>query len=811
MKVSLCMIARGGSDPEALRASLKSIVPFVDEVCILTTIVGDQKAMDLQMVAKEVTADFEVPCRWEEWRDEEGNVEEGWIHSFAEARNRAQAMVTGDVWCWIDSDTLLVHGLQWREAVDKAFSDPQVGVMTVNYRYDFDENDVCISEVDTRMVMRAGATRWKHPVHEQPDFIEGPYSIADATRAPYYLRHSKSRGDSAASTRRNLWILHNHMEQGRSMDARLWLCLAQTQMGIEQYTAAYAALRECFKSDPDQLDKWRALQMAGAIASKLGEHDAALESFGEMAAMHPERGSPWVFIAHELMEMGRPQDALAALGRVFAYGKVKEGNSGNPHFLEYSPIYTEARAHAALGDVDRAISAYQHLLEVAPEMEMARENLEAMVKAKESVDLYRAYKAVSESNPEVWRLAPSNLDMMPEVARSKLPKCPKDRQVVMIHCGAGAGGPWGPEDLESGLGGSEEAVVYLSRELSRLGLWVEVYAQPHKAEMDDHGVVWAHHSAWEDRPGVFIQWRNVDRVLEAESADARYVWLHDVIVQPGVFTDRLKARVDGVFCLSRFHARPLVDHGWGDKVIQTTNGLPPDVLLKSVQANDLRRRHSFAYYSSPDRGLDKVLECWRDIRYAIPDATLDIFYGFTPFFLKAMERVPRLRALKEKIEGQLADLQSVGVTWRGMVGHEELHKSMQETDLWLYPTAWPETSAITAMKCMALGCYPVTSGYPDSGMVETIGPWDLGPSPGLPDPYGDPEQLETWKNRVIDVAKMPEAERPFSRSEMSTWASQHYDWSKVARTWKSIFPEVAVSAKAASRKRSRAKASSKAS
>ena len=43
------------------------------------------------------------------------------------------------------------------------------------------------------------------------------------------------------------------------------------------------------------------------------------------------------------------------------------------------------------------------------------------------------------------------------------------------------------------------------------------------------------------------------------------------------------------------------------------------------------RQHKLWYQSSYDRGLEHLLFVWSDIRRAIPDATLDIAYGWDIF------------------------------------------------------------------------------------------------------------------------------------------------------------------------------------
>lgn len=78
---------------------------------------------------------------------------------------------------------------------------------------------------------------------------------------------------------------------------------------------------------------------------------------------------------------------------------------------------------------------------------------------------------------------------------------------------------WSPYDLDlgRGLGGSEEMVIYVSRELANLGFWVEVYAEPKARDVgrdngygrDGGGVVWYPYKAYDTSrpPDVFVSWR----------------------------------------------------------------------------------------------------------------------------------------------------------------------------------------------------------------------------------------------------------------------------------------------------------------
>ena len=81
---------------------------------------------------------------------------------------------------------------------------------------------------------------------------------------------------------------------------------------------------------------------------------------------------------------------------------------------------------------------------------------------------------------------------------------------VAIYCyeyGNAYWGRWGPSSIEDGgggLGGSEEAVLYLSEELARRGHRVTVYADPSDKDLRRgliRGVRWRRHTEYSTAPG----------------------------------------------------------------------------------------------------------------------------------------------------------------------------------------------------------------------------------------------------------------------------------------------------------------------
>ncbi|RHY63382.1 hypothetical protein DYB38_006647, partial [Aphanomyces astaci] len=277
---------------------------------------------------------------------------------------------------------------------------------------------------------------------------------------------------------------------------------------------------------------------------------------------------------------------------------------------------------------------------------------------------------------------------------------------LVIYCheyGQSWWGQWGPHSIDEGVGGSEEAVIYLSRELVALGYAVHVYGNPPHATTDSYGVQWHPHSHFDPTlvSDVFIAWRYHISTALATHAKLVYVWLHDMI-DTGAFTPAYVATIDGIFCLSHAHAAGFAPHA-ALKVIATGNGV---VSSPAMADQGINSPTHFVYGSSPSRGLETVLDSWGDIRRRLPTATLHVYYGFTRAFVQFAQPSDLWRQRMELL------LRQDGITYAA-------------AGFYLYPTTYPETSCVSIMKAMAHGAIPITSKR--GALAEVVGPFDLGP------------------------------------------------------------------------------------
>jgi glycosyltransferase involved in cell wall biosynthesis len=321
-------------------------------------------------------------------------------------------------------------------------------------------------------------------------------------------------------------------------------------------------------------------------------------------------------------------------------------------------------------------------------------------------------------------------------------------------------------------------------QLARLGCDVSVYGDPPpgSAGLQD-GVCWLPYRAFAAEPpgDVFIAWRVAEFVRIGDGWRQVYHWLHNRQETP--YPANAAARIDRLLLVSRHHG---TDRGFAAldrrKIYYTSNGLAPE-FLRPAGGNEPDRA---IYASCPARGLLQVLEMWPYIRRSVPTARLDVYHGFTEVYDAMAGWYPGLLALKAAV---LERLDQKGVTFHGMVGQDRLADGFARAGVWVYPTETPETSCITAMKALAMGCLPVTSGF--AALGETLGGRDLGPGHPTKPITGSTWRLWSFRRRVIAAMKRGGSpELMAKRLAWSRWARERYSWRDIAREWLALFRDV---------------------
>ena len=277
---------------------------------------------------------------------------------------------------------------------------------------------------------------------------------------------------------------------------------------------------------------------------------------------------------------------------------------------------------------------------------------------------------------------------------------------VAIYTGPGWE-TWAPHDIQlKGLGGSETAAVRVAQELSRLGYIVTVYGDVTPQCYEN--VIYRHWSTFDpmERREIVISSRIPELFDRRINAPSRMLWVHDVDCG-----DRLTAKrcdqVDHILLLSQWHMEHFRStYGFvRDKIRRIRNGIEHAYFRGPAP----KRRKRVVYTSSPDRGLDILLEMWPEVLKQVPDAELR--HCYVDVYDRVAEADPNIAAFRERVR-ELSD--QPGVESVGHLSQPEVAQLMRSAMVWAHPS-WStptnspffETSCIGAMEAQAAGCLVV--------------------------------------------------------------------------------------------------------
>ena len=311
---------------------------------------------------------------------------------------------------------------------------------------------------------------------------------------------------------------------------------------------------------------------------------------------------------------------------------------------------------------------------------------------------------------------------------------PKERKGKIIFFAGGGWEQWSPASVnDGGLGGSETALCYVAVGLAQAGWQVKVYSS---AEPGFYaGSLWRPAEAFDPSEECdLLVVSRLPQVVDTPLAAKRVaLWCHDHSY-PGILTEERIALFDAIVVLSEWQRDRFARLYPSSvaKLVVIRNGIALNALGEPKFPNAERpwgeRKPRCIYSSSADRGLDVLLEVWPRIRRRVPDAELHVFYGWNVFDAVARQN-PALYAYKAKVLGLIekAGGEEGGVFIRGRVGQKELTAEMQDARVLTYPTAFLETSCITAMEAKAAGLPIVTSdlgALRETAALQALIPWN---------------------------------------------------------------------------------------
>lgn len=294
-----------------------------------------------------------------------------------------------------------------------------------------------------------------------------------------------------------------------------------------------------------------------------------------------------------------------------------------------------------------------------------------------------------------------------------------------------------------GLGGSESAVILMSKELAQLGFDVTVYnscidkeAQPGTYD----GVVYKDLTELDSNPNVqydiVISSRTVIPFLRPEmwqhfpnsnahryihiknNAKHKIVWMHDTFcLGDHLLEDMVKSNdINELFTLSDFHTSYITscDHGYKRRnfevlkkhIFETRNGI---ILYKDEVDIKAKDPYLYVYNASVTKGmLPLVNKIWPEFKKRVPQAKLKVIGGYYRFRENAapdeQEKVWRSMVNDPKHS-------DLDIEFTGIIKQSEIADILSKASFMMFPGAFPETFGISTLESLAYNTPLITTRF----------------------------------------------------------------------------------------------------
>jgi hypothetical protein len=322
---------------------------------------------------------------------------------------------------------------------------------------------------------------------------------------------------------------------------------------------------------------------------------------------------------------------------------------------------------------------------------------------------------------------------------------------------------FGPNDIA--LGGSEQAVVYLSTTFAQQGYNVTVYGNVEPGTKD--GVSYLRHEEFvhQDKFSTIILWRRygleaLPRLIAAQSV---LVDLHDPTDPAVLPKDLVQLKVKRIMVKSNYH-RSLYNYLPDSMFSIVPNGLRSDHIVSLKPQIPARSKDRFCYTSSYDRGLVPILKyMWPVIKRARPAAEFHICYG--------SDLLPK--PVKDEL-GPL--LQQPGVYEHKRSSYDDTIMERYKSFAQLYVSGSPlEIDCLSVREAALTGCIPILSNgavFPERTGIHID---------------GDPNSqctLEKAAQTVLGLLDLPDEKlNQFTAAVLSSAQGQAQPWTELAAKW----------------------------
>ena len=724
-----------------------------------------------------------------------------WDKDFARARsfNFSQVPKEYDFILWGDADDQFRGLEKLRETMKQH---PGIDVYLMDYLYWFDEwGNPTVVHTKEQIVRNDGCTEW------QALFLhEGlaPKRIVEIKKIEGIERiHVSTEKRANEAKERNIDIALKAIKVFKN-DPRAWWNLANSYKAFNEHDKAIESYEKFISMSRSDDEKYLARVRIAEAFWLAGDYSRAFDSVNYAIGLRTELPDAYHMKGGILFSMKRFQEARDC----YQTGLVKVPNIEfnkllvyNPREYDYVPLMNLAKTYINLSTPQLAIECIKACLKIIPQNKYLQEIVRMLEKESKKAEgavnwLAKLRKTKGEKNfLKEYAKIPVGIRSHPMIVverNTRVIKKESSGKDLVIYCGF-TEELWNPETARvKGIGGSEEAVIHLSKGLVKRGWNVTVYNHCGYKEQVFDGVHYLPYWTWNyrDKQDVVILWRNPKIIQDVViNTDKLFLDLHDVVDEAELINRYEK--LDRIFVKSKAQ-RELFPNVPQDKFTIIPNGVDCTLFNEKVE----RDPYLLVNFSSPDRSLEACIEVLEKVKGRVSKKIADKirfawYYGWGVFDMVITDS--QGQEWKQSVIKRFEQMKKEGWAEGGTrINHQEVaHLNLMAGAL-IYPTNFYEIDYIGGSKAQIAGCVPITTDF--AALDEKI-QWgikikasktrknwqDVKFSFGL----HDKKQQDKFVDSLVSYLKAPE-KWDEERATMSKWARSEFNWDRIVGLWDDV-------------------------
>ena len=696
MKLALGLIAK--DEVEQFQRIVKDYQMFFDEIVVAV----DDRIDEFKTIAKDFP---QVKI-----------LEYKWINDFADKRNFVHSHINSDYYVRLDMDDKVRNPERLRAVAENAKKN-NLSIVYCYYIYSTDDWGNCnAAHWRETIIQNSDNLYWNKKIHENMLPKKKSLYRIDMNE-DVRIEHLFTEEHLKSSTIRNIkYLLEEYKQDKEKTDSRTLAYLGRVFYGIGEFDKAIFFLEKHIQSsgwDEDRYHSW--CQLADLYFFK-ENYDQAIGAAFEALQERPDYPDAYLKL-HDIYVGQQKWEKAEEWGKLgLSKPLPKTFMILDPSAYTWRPALSMAFTLFQLNKFEEALKLFEIVQKQVPTLDFVIQNDKLYHDIVEHQRVMERYmyivnylkdKKQEDKVSDLIKSFPKELDENEVVIKLRQyysePKKWSENSVCIFAMTSLD--EWSPKSVSTGIGGSEEAVIHLSKELAKLGFDVTVFNNCGNQAGVYNGVKYVDVINFnsKDAFNVLVSWR-VNLFESGVEARNRIVWLHDI---PNItLDDEALKTIDKIIVLSQYHKSLLPKNVPEEKIFVSTNGINPEDFNG---INEIREPHRIIYASSYNRGLEQLLEMWADIRKEVPDASLHIYYGWETYDSFVKEGVVRDGGFKEHMSRLMSQ---EGVYHHGRVGHKELLKEYAKSGVFAYPCTYAgEINCIALTKAVASGCAVVTNEF----------------------------------------------------------------------------------------------------